>query len=102
MGKRGPAKGRHVKMNNNVKSEYVRPNYVDGIDEPRDVPEQNIRTEGEDIAEENPGDHQERRENSHDGSVGELLKRVEFRLGRRPERIFLSPENGDQVKLGLF
>ena len=102
MGKRGPAKGRHVEMNNNVKSEYVRPNYVNGIDEPRDVPEQNISTEEQDIAEKNPGDHQDRRENSHDGSVGELLKRVEFRLGRRPERIFLSPENGDQVKLGLF
>ena len=89
-------------MNNQVEHEHVCTHQVKGIGDPGEVPEQDIGAQEGDVAEENPGDHQDRRENSHDGSIGKLLKRIEFLLGRRPEGIFFPFKNGDQVKPGLF
>ena len=88
-------------MDNKVEGEQIRPNGVDGIKELHDVPEQNIFADEQYIAEEKAGDHENRGHDAHNGAVRELLKRVKFLVGRRPERILLSLEDSPDVKFRL-
>ena len=81
VGKSRPAERCHVKVDNQVEGKHVSADYVNSVHVPRNVPEQEIFAKERDVAEENPGDHQDRRENSHDGSISEFLKRVELLLG---------------------
>ena len=88
-------------MDNKIKDEQIRGGYVDGAEELNDVPKQNVVADERHIAEEKTGKHENRGDDAHDAAVRELLKRVEFLAGRRPERILLTPEDRPEVKSRL-